>query len=61
MSSSEAPLWKEAIQSEIDSILQSHTWELVDFPLGCKPLGYKWIFKRKMKADGSIDKYKASL
>ncbi|KAL6982051.1 hypothetical protein U1Q18_052698 [Sarracenia purpurea var. burkii] len=57
----EAPLWKEAIKSEIDSILQNHTWELVDLPQGSKPLGYKWIFKRKMKADGSIDKYKARL
>uniref|UniRef100_A0A2N9EK44 Integrase catalytic domain-containing protein n=1 Tax=Fagus sylvatica TaxID=28930 RepID=A0A2N9EK44_FAGSY len=57
----EAPLWKEAVNSEIESILQNHTWELVDLPPGCKPLGYKWIFKRKMKADGSIDKYKARL
>ena len=24
---------------------------------GCKPLGYKWIFKRNVIADGSIDKY----
>ena len=39
----------------------NHTWELVDLPLGCKPLGYKWILKRKMKPDGSIDKYKARL
>ena len=61
MTSPEAPLWKEAINSEIDSILQNHTWELVDLPPGCKPLGYKWIFKRKMKPDGSIDKYKARL
>ena len=61
MSSSEAPLWKEAIQSEIDSILQNHTWELVDLPPGCKPLGYKWIFKRKKKANGSIEKYKTRL
>uniref|UniRef100_A0A2N9EBZ3 Reverse transcriptase Ty1/copia-type domain-containing protein n=1 Tax=Fagus sylvatica TaxID=28930 RepID=A0A2N9EBZ3_FAGSY len=59
MSMPEAPLWKEAVNSEIESILQNHTWELVDLPPGCKPLGYKWIFKRKMKADGSIDKYKA--
>ncbi|GJV85584.1 retrotransposon protein, putative, ty1-copia subclass [Tanacetum coccineum] len=36
-------------------------WELVDLPPGCKPLGYKWIFKKKMKADGTIDKYKARL
>ncbi|KAK9942775.1 hypothetical protein M0R45_008423 [Rubus argutus] len=61
MSSPEAPYWKEAINAEVDSILQNHTWELVDLPPGNKPLGYKWIFKRKMKADGSIDKYKARL
>ena len=36
-------------------------WELVDLPPGSKPLGYKWIFKKKMKADESIDKYKARL
>ncbi|GKF18729.1 zinc finger, CCHC-type containing protein, partial [Tanacetum coccineum] len=28
---------------------------------GCKPLGCKWIFKRKMKVDGTIDKFKARL
>ncbi|GJX83746.1 calcineurin B-like protein 4 [Tanacetum coccineum] len=28
---------------------------------GCKPLGYKWIFKKKMQADSTIDKYKARL
>ena len=61
VTSSEGALWKEAIKSEIDSILQNHTWELVDLPPGSKPLGYKWIFKRKMKADGTIDKYKARL
>ena len=33
----------------------------MDLPPGCKPLGYKWIFKRKLKADRSIDKYKARL
>ena len=61
MLSPEAPYWKEAINDEVESILQNHTWELVDLPPGSKPLGYKWIFKKKMKADGSIDKYKARL
>ena len=61
MNSLEGSLWKEAIKSEIDSILQNHTWELVDLPPSSKPLGYKWIFKRKMKTDGTIDKYKARL
>ena len=41
--------------------MQNHAWELVDHPQGSKRLGYKWIFKRKMKAEGSIDKYKARL
>lgn len=61
VNSTDSPLWKEAIRSEIDSIMQNHTWELVDLPLGTKPLSSKWIFTRKMKADGTIDKYKARL
>ncbi|PHT32531.1 TMV resistance protein N [Capsicum baccatum] len=61
MSSSDSSFWKEAVNSEIDSILSNHTWELVDLPSGNKPLVSKWIFKRKMKTDGTIDKYKARL
>ena len=61
MSTLEAPMWKEIANSEIESIMQNHTWELVDLLPGSKPLGCKLIFKRKMKTDGSIDKYKARL
>ena len=61
VNSTESLMWKEAIKSEIDSIPHNHTWELVDLPSGCKPLSSKWIFKRKRKVDGSIDKYKARL
>nr|GFA85984.1 zinc finger, CCHC-type [Tanacetum cinerariifolium] len=49
------------VQSEIDSIMHNDTWELTDLPPGCKALGCKWILKRKMKMDESIDKYKARL
>ena len=42
--------------------MNNHSWEQMDLPLlGNKPLGYKWILKRKMKVDGNIDKYKARL
>ena len=61
MLSSDSSFWKEAVNSEIDSILSNHTWELVDLSPRNKSLGSKWIFKRKMKADGTIDKYKARL
>ena len=61
VNSTKGLMWKEAIHSEIDSILQNHTWELVDLPPDCKPLSSKWVFNRKKKVDGSIDKYKARL
>ncbi|KAM2835850.1 hypothetical protein PS2_032724 [Malus domestica] len=61
MSTPEAPFWKDAVNSEIDSIMQNHTWELVNLPHGNKPIGYKWIFKKKLKPNGTIDKYKARL
>jgi hypothetical protein len=42
--------------------MNNHSWEQMDLPfLGNKPLGYKWILKRKMKVNGNIDKYKARL
>ena len=61
VTSPEALFWKEAINSEVESILSNHTWKLVDLPPSNKPLQCKLIFKRKMKADGAIDKYKARL
>ena len=53
--------WKEAVRSEMDSILANGTWELTDRPYGCKPLGCKWVFKRKLRPDGIVEKYKARL
>nr|GEZ42865.1 zinc finger, CCHC-type [Tanacetum cinerariifolium] len=57
----DAAFWKEAIDDEIRSIMKNNTWVLSDLPPGCKPLGCKWIFKKKMKVDGTIDKFKARL
>ncbi|XP_074591677.1 mitogen-activated protein kinase kinase kinase YODA-like [Curcuma longa] len=34
LSSPDAPMWKEAVNSEIESIMNNHTWELVDLPSG---------------------------
>ena len=28
---------------------------------GCKPIGCKWVFKKKLRPDGTIEKYKARL
>ena len=59
--SSDADYWKEAVHSEMDSIMTNETWEITERPVGCKPIGCKWIFKKKMRPDGTIEKYKARL
>nr|GEZ47300.1 reverse transcriptase domain-containing protein [Tanacetum cinerariifolium] len=61
MKSQDAVFWKEAIDDEIRSIMENNTWVLSDLPSGSKPLGCKWIFKKKMKFDGTINKFKARL
>ncbi|KAL6321725.1 hypothetical protein AAG906_031238 [Vitis piasezkii] len=35
--------------------------EITDLPRGKKPVGCKWIFTVKYKADGNVDRYKARL
>nr|AAM94928.1 putative polyprotein [Oryza sativa Japonica Group] len=60
-SSPDADYWKEAVRSEMDSIMSNGTWEVVERPYGCKPVGCKWVFKKKLRPDGTIEKYKARL
>jgi hypothetical protein len=43
--SPEAEYWKDAVRSEMDSIITNGTWELAELTPGCKPVGCKWIFK----------------
>ncbi|GJT21282.1 zinc finger, CCHC-type containing protein [Tanacetum coccineum] len=61
MKSKNVAFWKEAINDEMDSIMGNNTWVLADPPPSCKHLGCKWIFKRKLKVDGTIEKFKARL
>jgi hypothetical protein len=60
-SSPDADLWKKAVQSEMDSIMSNGTWEVVDPPYGCKPIGCKWVFKKMLRPDGTIERYKTKL
>jgi hypothetical protein len=59
--SQDADYWKEAVHSEMDSILANGTREITDRPYGCKPVGCKWVFKKNLIPDGTIEKYKARL
>jgi hypothetical protein len=60
-SSPDAVFWKEAIRSEMDSIMSNETWEVVEHPYGCKSIGSKWVFKKMLRPDGTIESYKAML
>jgi hypothetical protein len=53
--------WKDVVRSEMDSIMSNGTGEITDCPNGSKPIGCKWIFKKKLRPDGTIEKYKARL
>nr|GEZ91205.1 zinc finger, CCHC-type [Tanacetum cinerariifolium] len=47
---------KEAINNEMDFIMGNNTWVLADLPPCCK-----WIFRKKIKVDGTVKKFKARL
>eukprot|EP00253_Pinus_taeda_P014892 PITA_14892 len=52
-------LWKEAMADEMASLHKNEAWDLVELLAGRKPIGSKWLFKKKTNAEGKIEKYKA--
>jgi hypothetical protein len=46
--SPDAKYRKDVVYSEMDSIMSNGTWEITDCPNGFKPIGCKWILKRKL-------------
>ncbi|CAI7870466.1 unnamed protein product [Closterium sp. NIES-53] len=61
LESSDAEEWKKAMESELKSIEENDTWELVELPEGRKAITSKWLFKIKSDADGKIERYKSRL
>ncbi|CAI7845937.1 unnamed protein product [Closterium sp. NIES-54] len=61
LDSSDAEEWKKAMESELKSIEENGTWELVELPEGRKAITSKWLFKIKSDANGNIERYKSRL
>ena len=61
LNSSESDKWLEAMKSEMDSMCINQAWTLVEPPEGIKPIGCKWIFKKKTDMEGNVITYKARL
>ena len=55
------PLWIKSMETEIQALHKNHTWDLVALPPGKKAIGSKWVFKVKLKPDGSLERCKARL
>ena len=49
------------MKEELDAIERNKTWKLTELPKGKKAISVRWVFKQKLKPDGSIGKHKARL
>ncbi|KAL4364269.1 hypothetical protein GQ457_04G017460 [Hibiscus cannabinus] len=61
VSSPDSEKWLEAMRSEMDSMSENQVWILVEQPEGVKPIGCKWVFKKKTDMDGNVQTYKGRL
>ena len=50
-----------AMKSEMDSMYSNKVWTLVDKPEGIKPIGCKWVYKKKLGPTGKVETFKARL
>ena len=55
------PRWQEVMRAKFDAFKANNTWVMCPLPLGKVPKGCKWVYKVKLKVDGSVERYKARL
>nr|GFA25148.1 retrotransposon protein, putative, Ty1-copia subclass [Tanacetum cinerariifolium] len=61
MLDSKSNKWINAMNAEIQSMIDNMVWVLIDLPPNCKIVGSKWIFKKNTDMDGIVHTYKARL
>jgi hypothetical protein len=61
LSGPEGPFWRAAIEEELNSLISMNTWQSAQLPSGRTAIPCKWVFKRKLNADGSVERHKARL
>ncbi|XP_042983373.1 uncharacterized mitochondrial protein AtMg00810-like [Carya illinoinensis] len=47
--------------AEIAALEANQTWELTTPPNGKSPIGCRWVYKVKLRSDGTIERYKTRL
>lgn len=61
LQSDDSDNWKDAMDSEIQSLEKNQTWQLVKLPQNRKVIDNKWVYKIKERPNGQIDRDKARL
>ena len=61
MNDIDAHHWVKAMKSKLDSIYSNQVQDLVKAPNGIRPVGCKWVYKRKRGIDGNVETFKAML
>ena len=49
------------MEAKLKSMYSNGVWDLVEALEGIKPIGCKWVYKRKKAMDGKVETYKARL
>ncbi|WMV49159.1 hypothetical protein MTR67_042544 [Solanum verrucosum] len=53
--------WEDAMHEELVALEENDTWDMVDRPTNATIIESRWVYSIKIKADGSLDRYKARL
>ena len=61
MNDIDAHHWVKVMKSKLDSMYSNQVWDLVKAPNGIKPIGCKWVYKRKRGIDEKFETFKERL
>lgn len=53
--------WNDAMEVEEVALESTGTWIICSLPPGKTPIGCRWVFKVKLNADGTVERFKARL
>jgi hypothetical protein len=56
MDSKDGKIWKKAMVEEMVALDKNEAWDLVELLNGRNIIDRKWVFKKKLNAEGKVDK-----
>lgn len=58
---SQSPTWCEAMDNEYQALIANNTWIVSSLPVNKMPVDCRWVYKVKIKQDGTEERKKARL